>query len=656
MTRAQRNDPCPCGSGKKYKACCQERDRATDRTLRLVGADAGAAGGDLPWGPAAREAECWEADVVPLQIAIREDRDATPALVMVCAGEFIVHCEMVARRPVGPADRAHAIADAVSQAGRGLGVLPETLHVREEEVAEALAEELRPRGISVRAAPLPTLDEAAESTIGHLAGDPVAAHMVRLESWGETEASPAEIEELHAAAAAFYRAEPWSDLENGDMVELRLPGGETFVASVLGAGGEEFGLNLYSTPEDLAAILEDENEPEVEELIARMVGWQLVVDFERRGELPRRMRREVADAGWEPAGPQLYPCLWGIRLPGHRIAAHHVRLMTTVLRAVTRRVAADRGEGPPPADDGVEVEIHYERPQSPFPPLAAAHPVTAEGPNADPRAALGLLDADVDIDALLASEAERVGRFERWLAAQPLAKAVRRRHLRNARELAEYLALQLVTTPGCTEFDLRHYLYAWLPRRIRFPRDVGRAIPQSLRAWFDWLAEHEGISCPWAAGVLNEILAMLAQARLDADAEWWNEPGWPGAFWLDASLRGFVPDHELPGTDGWPAMMSGDVAVARETLSRQWLLWYDELARGGLTELDLLWEALARRQHAWEKEPLAGLGGRTPREVVREQEEALRANGDEDDGGHDEAELYDLSGPGEPDAGTPRDG
>ncbi|MFL5539551.1 MAG: hypothetical protein ACJ8J0_11195, partial [Longimicrobiaceae bacterium] len=100
-----------------------------------MGADAGAADGDVPWGPAARQAAFWEADVVPVQIGIRDDRDATPALVMVCAGEFIVHCEMVVRRPVGPADRAHAIADAVSRAGRGLGLFPETLHVREEEVA-----------------------------------------------------------------------------------------------------------------------------------------------------------------------------------------------------------------------------------------------------------------------------------------------------------------------------------------------------------------------------------------------------------------------------------------------------------------------------------------------------------------------------------------
>lgn len=28
MKRPRRNDPCPCGSGKKYKRCCLERDVA----------------------------------------------------------------------------------------------------------------------------------------------------------------------------------------------------------------------------------------------------------------------------------------------------------------------------------------------------------------------------------------------------------------------------------------------------------------------------------------------------------------------------------------------------------------------------------------------------------------------------------------------------
>ena len=26
-----RNDPCPCGSGKKYKKCCMDKDQAAER-------------------------------------------------------------------------------------------------------------------------------------------------------------------------------------------------------------------------------------------------------------------------------------------------------------------------------------------------------------------------------------------------------------------------------------------------------------------------------------------------------------------------------------------------------------------------------------------------------------------------------------------------
>lgn len=30
-----RNDPCPCGSGKKYKKCCMEKDEETARLAQL---------------------------------------------------------------------------------------------------------------------------------------------------------------------------------------------------------------------------------------------------------------------------------------------------------------------------------------------------------------------------------------------------------------------------------------------------------------------------------------------------------------------------------------------------------------------------------------------------------------------------------------------
>jgi len=33
MAKIGRNDPCPCGSGKKHKHCCLEKDGAAERTL-----------------------------------------------------------------------------------------------------------------------------------------------------------------------------------------------------------------------------------------------------------------------------------------------------------------------------------------------------------------------------------------------------------------------------------------------------------------------------------------------------------------------------------------------------------------------------------------------------------------------------------------------
>jgi len=31
MAKTGRNDPCPCGSGKKYKNCCLTKDEAAER-------------------------------------------------------------------------------------------------------------------------------------------------------------------------------------------------------------------------------------------------------------------------------------------------------------------------------------------------------------------------------------------------------------------------------------------------------------------------------------------------------------------------------------------------------------------------------------------------------------------------------------------------
>ena len=36
MAKVGRNDACPCGSGRKYKKCCELKERTTSRTMLLA--------------------------------------------------------------------------------------------------------------------------------------------------------------------------------------------------------------------------------------------------------------------------------------------------------------------------------------------------------------------------------------------------------------------------------------------------------------------------------------------------------------------------------------------------------------------------------------------------------------------------------------------
>ncbi len=38
MSKVGRNDPCPCGSGKKYKKCCMEKDALSGRVVNNIAA------------------------------------------------------------------------------------------------------------------------------------------------------------------------------------------------------------------------------------------------------------------------------------------------------------------------------------------------------------------------------------------------------------------------------------------------------------------------------------------------------------------------------------------------------------------------------------------------------------------------------------------
>jgi tetratricopeptide (TPR) repeat protein len=56
MTKTGRNDPCHCGSGKKYKRCCLDKDEATGRATRAA-VEAAKPPPQAAWGPLLDESD-----------------------------------------------------------------------------------------------------------------------------------------------------------------------------------------------------------------------------------------------------------------------------------------------------------------------------------------------------------------------------------------------------------------------------------------------------------------------------------------------------------------------------------------------------------------------------------------------------------------------
>jgi hypothetical protein len=597
-----RNAPCPCGSGRKYKGCCVGADRARERTAAAVGVAAS-------WHPHARAATVWEADVVPLPAGLEDDPDATPSVVMVVAAGFVVVADVRGRWPVGVEERARVVGGAVRQAAGVLGVLPPRLCVRDGALAAALEEEMRERAVEVEAGPLAELDEALTGTLEHLCGSSTAGIVTAVSTWAGTEAEPEAIAAFHEAAAEFYEAAPWERLDDADLLQVHLADGSVWTASVLGGGGMEFGLALYSELADLLGIMDGDESPEAR--LERMEGFALTASFEKRSGLPRPLQREVASRGWRVAGPSAYPVLIGMHLPERRITAAHVRTAAAVLRAIALLA---RGEEPDPAEVQAVVPLADDEESFPWPLPDAAALICPEGPGADPEAALRSWDEG---DPFGEAEEARLARMRAWIEETARSRAARDAELRNAEHWTAFLGYHGLAAGAVTEYDLRVFLYDFYSRKVVATRAAARALPRSMRRIFEFL-EGEGIRYPFAGGVLDELEALGREARgqgsaLDTALEELLGEVYP---YLDA--RGLLHDRELPGAGGWPPMMSIEVAELEHELQRRWLLWYDEGVRRGVTDPMALRQVLVGRQREWENTPHPAMEGRTPARVVRE--------------------------------------
>src|SRR4051812_26470156 len=112
-----RNDPCPCGSGRKYKQCCMRRDESAHPALRVLRGSG--ARGSIPREldlAAERINPHWEADLLPIPAHFDNDPSARPTLLLVAAGELILHSDVLANPPSEPDAIAQLLLDAIGAA------------------------------------------------------------------------------------------------------------------------------------------------------------------------------------------------------------------------------------------------------------------------------------------------------------------------------------------------------------------------------------------------------------------------------------------------------------------------------------------------------------------------------------------------------------
>ncbi len=291
--------------------------------------------------------EIWQADLVPVAIALGDTPDARPALCIVMCDGFILHGDLVAHPPNDAPGVAAELAAAILAAAAATKRRPAAIEVRDARVATALrgildAEHPAGDAPAVRAVKqMPDMDDAMASFDRSVVGRPAEAgprsRLSHPDSWAGWKLPGEQIVRLFSAAARYYRAAPWTHLVNDDVLRVRVPDGDAWSAIVMGHARELFGLALYANHGDLLAALTAESP---EEAVGNLHGAVLSLSYCPRDDLTPRTRKEVIWSGWEVAGPAAYPDLMALNTLGGGVTARQMDDLIAALDAIHRFAAA----------------------------------------------------------------------------------------------------------------------------------------------------------------------------------------------------------------------------------------------------------------------------------------------------------------------------
>lgn len=207
---------------------------------------------------------------------------------------------------LSPDDVAATLADALERPLAPDASRPTHLRVGDDALATAVRMRLGD-AIPITVAPTPELHVLAEDMARFLgkrgAGDGV--------TWLEGDRVPESVVRwLFSAAAQLWREGPWKVADDSQVLAVDVPefGIQGACLSVIGALGQHFGFVLFDSLESFEAFAA--SAPPDGAAPTRppdLRGYTLSLDFERRGDLPAAMRREIAAHRWPVAGPRAYP-------------------------------------------------------------------------------------------------------------------------------------------------------------------------------------------------------------------------------------------------------------------------------------------------------------------------------------------------------------
>jgi hypothetical protein len=403
----------------------------------------------------------------------------------------------------------------------------------------------------------------------------------------------------------------------------------------MGQGGQEYGLALYAEADDFWRTVGPVDGPD--EGFGAVHGSVITLLLDPGHEVPKPMRREVAAAGWELAGPRAYPHVITLNTPAGGLRREHSEDLAAILEAVPRFVAAHAGaveaarpvEGWRDRKTGVRLSYHAEvrvlteltreLAESPFSRVGALDPGGSEGPGADPEAAVH--PPGEAAESFFDDELAVIHRFAAYLAeAHGLAASTVEKHATNAQIFVEFLAAyQGAPVRAVHEYDLRFFLFDAFHRNVIVNETQIRAMPVSLERFFEFLAAEEGIVCPWAGAVLGDREAYEERRRSYPGGSPRSDDAmaWRAEHDEELYARMLLPSCGLGEDEAWGETMGQTEMLLQRELLRRWLLWRDEEIRSGRTQPRELLGVLEARQRAWESSPHPSLGGKSPLQAIR---------------------------------------